>query len=98
MNKSQSTNDVFPTAMHIAIAIETRNKLLPALELLNKELKSIKPKILLININSPGGTVSDSAYLEKIINQMAIVTKNSIYRTGPPLSNKSDNPIIIVFF
>ena len=33
-----------------------------------KELKSIKPKILLININSPGGTVSDSAYLEKIIN------------------------------
>ena len=33
-----------------------------------KQLKSIKPKILLININSPGGTVSDSAYLEKIIN------------------------------
>ena len=39
VNKSQSTNDVFPTAMHIAIAIETRNKLLPALEFLNKELK-----------------------------------------------------------
>ena len=39
VNKSQSTNDVFPTAMHIAIAIETRKKLLPALELLNKELK-----------------------------------------------------------
>jgi len=39
VNKSQSTNDVFPTAMHIAIAIETRDKLLPALELLNKELK-----------------------------------------------------------
>ena len=39
VNKSQSTNDVFPTAMHIAIAIETRNKLLPSLELLNKELK-----------------------------------------------------------
>jgi len=39
VNKSQSTNDVFPTAMHIAIAIETRNKLLPALELLDKELK-----------------------------------------------------------
>ena len=39
VNKSQSTNDVFPTAMHIAIAIETKNKLLPALELLNKELK-----------------------------------------------------------
>ena len=39
VNKSQSTNDVFPTAMHIAIAIESKTKLLPALELLNKELK-----------------------------------------------------------
>ena len=39
VNKSQSTNDVFPTAMHIAIAVETKKKLLPALELLNKDLK-----------------------------------------------------------
>ena len=39
VNKSQSTNDVFPTAMHIAIAIETKKKLLPSLELLSKELK-----------------------------------------------------------
>ncbi len=39
VNKSQSTNDVFPTAMHIAVAIETKNKLLPSLELLNRELK-----------------------------------------------------------
>ena len=39
VNKSQSTNDVFPTAMHIAIAIETKNKLLPSLEILNKDLK-----------------------------------------------------------
>jgi fumarate hydratase, class II len=39
VNKSQSTNDVFPTAMHIAIVLETKNKLLPSLELLNKELK-----------------------------------------------------------
>ena len=39
VNKSQSTNDVFPTAMHIAIATETKNKLLPSLNLLNKELK-----------------------------------------------------------
>ena len=39
VNKSQSTNDVFPTAMHIAIAIETKKKLFPSLELLNKELK-----------------------------------------------------------
>ena len=39
VNKSQSTNDVFPTAMHIAIALEVKEKLLPSLELLNSELK-----------------------------------------------------------
>jgi fumarate hydratase class II len=39
VNKSQSTNDVFPTAMHIAIVLETKNKLLPSLDLLNRELK-----------------------------------------------------------
>ncbi len=38
VNKSQSTNDVFPTAMHIAIAIKTREKLLPSLKLLEKDL------------------------------------------------------------
>ena len=31
VNKSQSTNDVFPTAMHIAIALKSREKLLPSL-------------------------------------------------------------------
>jgi fumarate hydratase class II len=39
VNKSQSTNDVFPTAMHISIAKETINKLLPSLKILEKELK-----------------------------------------------------------
>ena len=39
VNKSQSTNDVFPTAMHIAITMETKRKLLPSLILLRKELK-----------------------------------------------------------
>ena len=43
VNKSQSTNDVFPTAMHIAVALKTREKLLPSLKLLEKELaKKIK--------------------------------------------------------
>tara|TARA_Y100000590_G_scaffold222051_1_gene251342 strand:+ start:996 stop:2387 length:1392 start_codon:yes stop_codon:yes gene_type:complete len=43
VNKSQSTNDVFPTAMHIAIAIKTKSKLLPSLKLLEKELnKKVK--------------------------------------------------------
>jgi len=39
VNKSQSTNDVYPTAMHISIARETINKLLPNLKILEKELK-----------------------------------------------------------
>ncbi len=39
VNKSQSTNDVFPSAMHIAIALDTRDKLIPSLKLLNNELK-----------------------------------------------------------
>ena len=38
VNKSQSTNDVFPTAMHISISIETINKLLPSLKLLEGSL------------------------------------------------------------
>ena len=43
VNKSQSTNDVFPTAMHIAIAMKTKNKLLPSLRLLEKEIgKKVK--------------------------------------------------------
>ena len=38
VNKSQSTNDVFPTAMHISIAKETNSKLLPCLKKLEREL------------------------------------------------------------
>ncbi|MDA9664134.1 class II fumarate hydratase [bacterium] len=43
VNKSQSTNDVFPTAMHMAIAIRATDKLIPCLAFLNKQLK-IKEK------------------------------------------------------
>ena len=39
VNKSQSTNDVFPSAMHMAIAIRAKGKLIPCLKLLNAELK-----------------------------------------------------------
>ena len=38
VNKSQSTNDVFPSAMHTAIVIKAKQKLLPSLKLLEKEL------------------------------------------------------------
>ncbi|WWO98868.1 MAG: class II fumarate hydratase [Candidatus Dasytiphilus stammeri] len=38
VNKSQSSNDVFPTAMHIAAVIAIRNNLLPELKLLSKTL------------------------------------------------------------
>ena len=39
VNKSQSTNDVFPTAMHIAIALKSRDKLLPSLKILEKQIE-----------------------------------------------------------
>ena len=39
VNKCQSTNDVFPTAMHMAIAMEATRKLIPSLNLLNLKLK-----------------------------------------------------------
>ena len=38
VNKSQSTNDTFPTAMHIAIATEANKKLIPAMSKLEKSL------------------------------------------------------------
>lgn len=39
VNLSQSSNDTFPTAMHIAAALEIEKKLIPALEKLQKALK-----------------------------------------------------------
>ena len=47
VNKSQSTNDVFPTAMHISIAIETKNKMLTKPKNFRKriEKKSLNLKI-----------------------------------------------------
>ncbi len=40
VNKSQSSNDVFPTVMHVAAAVEIHEKLLPAIALLRKTLES----------------------------------------------------------
>ena len=48
VNKSQSTNDVFPSAMHIAIAIRATGKLIPSLKLLNKELKKNNKELIKI--------------------------------------------------
>ena len=46
VNKSQSTNDVFPTAMHMAIVIRTKGKLIPSLKLLNSELEKLCSRLL----------------------------------------------------
>ena len=54
VNKSQSTNDVFPTAMHISVATNTLIKLLPNLRILEKELK--KKSIQFKNIIKIGRT------------------------------------------
>jgi fumarate hydratase class II len=40
VNRAQSSNDAFPTAMHIAAAEETVNRLLPALQALETSLKA----------------------------------------------------------
>lgn len=40
VNYGQSSNDTFPTAMHIAVATETHQKLLPALTKMHKALDS----------------------------------------------------------
>lgn len=39
-NKGQSSNDTFPTAMHVAAALEFNNHLIPALEKLERALLS----------------------------------------------------------
>jgi fumarate hydratase, class II len=38
VNKSQSSNDTFPTAMHISACLMIRDRLIPALDLLRREL------------------------------------------------------------
>ncbi len=38
VNMGQSTNDTFPTAIHVAVALEIQNSLLPALEEFHREL------------------------------------------------------------
>ncbi|MCC7336589.1 MAG: class II fumarate hydratase [Pirellulaceae bacterium] len=38
VNMGQSTNDTFPTAIHVAVAMEIQNSLLPALEEFHREL------------------------------------------------------------
>eukprot|EP00163_Fabomonas_tropica_P007758 TRINITY_DN17433_c0_g1_i1.p1 TRINITY_DN17433_c0_g1~~TRINITY_DN17433_c0_g1_i1.p1 ORF type:complete len:498 (-),score=171.84 TRINITY_DN17433_c0_g1_i1:223-1716(-) len=40
VNKSQSSNDTFPTAMHIAAAVEFNNELLPALKNMHQALSA----------------------------------------------------------
>lgn len=42
VNMSQSSNDTFPTAMHIAAVLETKNQLIPAIENMILELKRLE--------------------------------------------------------
>ncbi len=38
VNRSQSSNDTFPTAMHVAVALETRDRLVPAMAMMTETL------------------------------------------------------------
>lgn len=40
VNKSQSSNDTYPTAMHIAVALEIRDRLMPGLLVLRDTLEN----------------------------------------------------------
>lgn len=40
VNMGQSTNDTFPTAIHVAVAIEIRDRLIPALDAFHQQLDS----------------------------------------------------------
>ena len=40
VNRSQSSNDVFPTVMHVAVALELRERLLPAIAALRKGIEA----------------------------------------------------------
>ncbi len=91
VNKSQSTNDVFPTAMHISVAKETLDKLLPNLKVLEKELK--KKSINFRRIIKIGRTHLQDAtplslgqefsgyhtQLKKAINRIEIALKEILY-------------------
>ena len=46
VNKSQSSNDTFPTAMHVALYQEVETKLEPALKLLRNTLKEKKINLI----------------------------------------------------
>ena len=45
VNKSQSTNDVFPTAMHIAIAIKTTEKTFTIFKIVRKRISKKSKRI-----------------------------------------------------
>jgi len=42
VNMSQSSNDTFPTAMHIAAVLETKNELIPSINILIETLKRLE--------------------------------------------------------
>jgi len=48
VNYGQSSNDVIPTAIHVALAIELNSKLIPALEVLSKSLKAKEKEFISI--------------------------------------------------
>lgn len=48
VNKSQSSNDTFPTAMHIAAVVAVEDRLLPSLKILRDSLKNLEVEYMSI--------------------------------------------------
>ncbi len=82
VNMSQSSNDVFPTAMHIVVAKMTMEKLIPAIEIMENEFQN--KEIEFKNLNTVGRThlmdalpISSSALL-LAHNSQILAAKKSI--------------------
>ncbi|CAD5221684.1 unnamed protein product [Bursaphelenchus xylophilus] len=82
VNKSQSSNDTYPTAMHVAVALEINRRLLPALQKLHNALdakaKEFDPIIKIGRTHTQDATPLTlgqefSAYVQQIKNGIARV-------------------------
>ena len=99
VNMGQSTNDVFPTAIHIAVSNEVKNNLLPSLNKLHLSLNS--KSIEFQNIIKSGRTHFQDAVpitLGQEFNGYTIMIKKSIRRIEKSLPDLNELPILLLAF
>lgn len=62
VNKSQSSNDTFPTAMHIAVAMEINSLLLPNMNLLRDAMDAKAKEVHSVNKSNINISFSLNSY------------------------------------